>query len=58
MAGGDTLTIIYLKLLLLTIKDEGIFQFESLEPTVEEEISFKLQEDLIHVKTLFAFMKL
>lgn len=49
IAGGDTYTIIYLKMQLLSIKNGGIVQFEGIEPTFEEELALKLDEDLDNV---------
>lgn len=57
IAGGDTFTIIYLKMQLLSIRNEGIIQFEGIEPTFEEELALKLDEDLENVKVTLAFLQ-
>jgi predicted phage replisome organizer len=44
IAGGDTFTIIYLKLLLLSIKDEGKLFFESIEDDFTKELALKIDE--------------
>ena len=56
IAGGDTYTIIYLKMQLLSIKNEGIIQFEQIEPTFEEEIALKIDEDIDNVAITLAFI--
>lgn len=56
IAGGDTYTIIYLKMQLLSIKNEGIVQFEGIEPTFEEELALKLDEDLDNVKITLNYL--
>lgn len=43
--GGDTYTIIYLKMMLHTIESEGIFVFEGVEPSFEKEVALILDED-------------
>ena len=56
VAGGDTYTIIYLKLMLLTIKENGLFIYEGIEPSIEEEIALKLDEKVDDVKILWAYL--
>lgn len=56
IAGGDTYTIIYLKLMLLTIKTDGLFIYEGIEPTIEEEIALKLDEKIDDVKLLWCYL--
>lgn len=57
IAGGDTLTIIYLKMQLLTVKSSGVYIFQSIEPTLEEELALVLDEDLDNVKLTLMFLK-
>ena len=45
IAGGDTLTIIYLKLQLLSLHNEGKLYFEGIEETFVEELSLTIDED-------------
>lgn len=45
LAGGDTLTIIYLKLQLLSLQNEGKLYFEGIEDTFAEELSLTIDED-------------
>lgn len=44
LAGGDTYTIIYLKMQLLAIKNNGILEYTGLEPTFAEELALDLDE--------------
>lgn len=50
IAGGDTYTIIYLKLQLLSLKDEGLLFYEGVEPTFYEEMALALDEDAENVR--------
>ena len=56
LAGGDTYTIIYLKLMLLTTKTNGVFIYEGIENTIEEEIALKLDEKIEDVKLLWCYL--
>jgi predicted phage replisome organizer len=56
LAGGDTYTIIYLKMMLLTTKSNGLFIYEGIEATIEEEIALKLDEKVEDVKLLWQYL--
>lgn len=58
MAGGDTFTIIYFKLQLLSLKNKGILLFEGIEETFAEELALTIDESLEDVKATLAFMAL
>ena len=45
IAGGDTLTIIYLKLILYTIDTDGVVVYQGVEPTIGDEIALGIDED-------------
>lgn len=45
IAGGDTYTIIYLKMQLLAMKNNGILEFSGLESTFAEELALDLDEE-------------
>ena len=45
IAGGDTYTCIYLKMMLMSVKTEGVLIYEGLEETLEKELALKLDED-------------
>lgn len=57
IAGGDTYTIIYLKMQLLSIKNNGIIEFEKIEPTFQEELALKLDEDVENVSVTLAYLQ-
>lgn len=57
IAGGDTYTIIYLKMQLLSIKNKGIIEFEKIEPTFEEELALKLDEDVENVSITLHYLQ-
>lgn len=57
IAGGDTYTIIYLKLQLLSLKNEGKILFEGIEDTFAEEIALILDEDPENVKMTLLFLQ-
>lgn len=56
IAGGDTYTIIYLKMQLKSIKTNGVLEYESLEETFYEELALDLDEDVENVKLTLAFL--
>ena len=56
IAGGDTFTIIYLKLLLQSVSTEGMITFEGIEPTFAEELSLKLDEQVEDVQMTLAYL--
>lgn len=58
IAGGDTYTIIYLKMQLLSIKNGGIIEYEGIEPTFEEELALKLDEDIDNVSVTLNYLQL
>ena len=57
IAGGDTYTIIYLKLQLLGIKTGGILFYEKTEENFEEQIALELDEDIQNVKMTLLFLE-
>ena len=57
IAGGDTYTIIYLKLQLLSLKDEGLLFYEGIEPTFYEEMALALDEDAENVRATLLFLQ-
>ena len=56
IAGGDTYTIIYLKLQLLSLKHNGTLIYEGVEETLEEELALEIDEDEDNVKIALAFL--
>ena len=47
IAGGDTYTIIYLKMLLVAMKQDGRLYFEGVEATFYDELALELSEPVI-----------
>lgn len=56
IAGGDTYTIIYLKMQLLSLKNDGTLVFEGVEENFAEEIALEIDEDIENVKVTIAFL--
>ena len=57
LPGGDTLTIIYLKMQLLSLKTDGVLKFSGLEQSFAEELSLDLDEDLESVQLALSYMQ-
>lgn len=57
IAGGDTYTIIYQKMMLLSLKDEGVIEFEGIENTLAEELALIMDEEADNVKVTLAFLQ-
>lgn len=57
IAGGDTYTIIYLKLQLLSADTEGVLYYEGIENSFAEEIASLLDEDEDNVKITLQFLE-
>lgn len=56
LAGGDTFTIIYLKMQLLAMKRDGILEYTGLEPTFAEELALDLDEEPDNVSLTIAYL--
>lgn len=57
IAGGDTYTIIYLKLQLLSLKKQGKLGFDNLEETFESEIALELDEEVENVRMTLVYLR-
>ena len=57
IAGGDTYTIIYLKLQLLSLKNEGKLFYEGVEENFAEEMALTVDEDVENVKITLLFLE-
>lgn len=57
IAGGDTYTIIYLKMLLKAIKQDNRLYFEGVEESFSEELALDLSEDLENVKITISYLQ-
>jgi predicted phage replisome organizer len=56
IAGGDTYTVIYLKMLLLSLKNDGKLYFDGVEENFAEEISLEIDEEIDNVKIVVMFL--
>ena len=57
MAGGETFTIIYLKMQLLSLKQNGALLFEHLEDDFSKELAFSLEEEADDVAATMNFLR-
>lgn len=57
IAGGDTYTVIYLKMQLLSIKNNGVLIYEGIEENFAEELALELDEEVENVKVTLAFLQ-
>lgn len=57
MAGGDTYTVVYLKLQLLSVKNGGIILFESVEDNLADELALELDESPDDVQMTLLFLE-
>lgn len=57
IAGGDTYTVIYLKMLLASLKDEGRLYFEAIGDNFAEEIALMIDEDTENVEITLKFLE-
>lgn len=55
VAGGDTYTIIYLKLQLLSINNEGIIEFEGTDEDIYHQLALDIDEEIDDIKMTIAF---
>lgn len=56
LAGGDTFTIIYLKMQLLAMKTDGLLKWTGLEDDFASELALDLDEDPENVKVTLAYL--
>ncbi|MBN4074659.1 phage replisome organizer N-terminal domain-containing protein [bacterium AH-315-E09] len=57
VAGGDTYVIIYLKMQLLSIKQNGIIYYDGTEENIVEQLVLELDEDEDNIKMTLAFLE-
>jgi len=57
IAGGDTYTIIYLKLQLLSLQDGGTLYFDGVEESFADELALILDEEPDNVKATLLFLE-
>lgn len=56
IAGGDTYTIIYLKMLLLAIKQENRLYYDGIEMSFTDEVALEIEEDPENVKMTIQYL--
>ena len=56
IAGGDTFTIVYLKMLLRSLKDDGKLYYEGIEQDFVSELALDIDEDEDNVKVTVSFL--
>lgn len=56
IAGGDTYTIIYLKMQLLSIRNGGILKYSGLESSFAEELALDLDEEVENVAVTLQYL--
>lgn len=57
IAGGDTHTIIYLKMMLISLEDNGIIYFDGVADNLAEEIALLIDEDIENIKITLIFLQ-
>lgn len=57
MPGGDTLVLIYERLLLLSLKTDGILTFHGYEQDLAEELALDLDEEIDSVRAVLIYMQ-
>lgn len=56
LAGGDTYTIIYLKMLLKAIKNDGILEYQGIENSICDEIALDINESPDNVNVALKYL--
>jgi predicted phage replisome organizer len=57
IAGGDTYTIIYLKLMLLSLKENGRLFYEGVEDSFYEELALEINEEADNVRFTLLYLQ-
>ena len=57
IAGGDTFTIVYLKLQLLSLKTNGIIEFSCVGEDLSEDLSYAIDEEKENIAMTLAFLQ-
>lgn len=57
IAGGDTYTIIYLKMLLKSMEDDGKLYYEGIEDTICDEIALDINESADDVQVTISYLE-
>lgn len=57
IAGGDTYTVIYLKMLLLSLENDGQLYYEGIETEFADELSLTIDEDIDNVRFVLLYLQ-
>lgn len=57
IAGGDTYTVIYLKMQLLSLENDGQLYYEGIEADFAEELALTIDEDVDNVRFVLLYLK-
>lgn len=57
MSGGDTYTVIYLEMILMSLENGGYIYFTGIGKTFSEELALILDEEVVDVEFLLTFLK-
>ena len=57
IAGGDTYTIVYLKLQLLSIKTGGVIYYDGTEQNISEQLAIEIDEETENVALTISFLQ-
>ena len=57
IAGGDTHTIIYLKMMLISLEDGGCIYYDGLADNLAEEIALMIDENVEDIKITLLFLE-
>lgn len=57
IAGGETYTIIYLQLLLLSLRSDGKLYFDSVGDSFAEELALELDEEIANVEVTLSYLQ-
>lgn len=57
IAGGDTYTIIYLKMQLLSLKTDGVLYFEGVEDNFADELALQIDEEPENIKVTVLYLQ-
>lgn len=55
LPGGDNLLIIYMKLLLVSLENNGVIQIDGIEEEIAEELSIMIDEPVDNIQLLLAY---
>lgn len=55
IAGGDTYIVIFLKMMLHSVRNEGVIIYEEVFPSLAEELSYVLREEMKNVQVVLDF---